>query len=143
MKKPTLWLRISSVIALLLCAGHTSGVPWTPDETERGLALVGEMRAYHFDALGASRSYDDFYRGFGLSCSVALLLGAILLWQLGTLAKTNAKATRPMVTAIWLAYAAYAVLDSMYFFIIPLVMALCVVVCLLPALVLAGREQGN
>jgi hypothetical protein len=141
--RPTLWLRISSVIALLLCAGHTSGVPWTPDETERGLALVKEMRAYHFDALGSSRSYDDFYQGFGLTCSVSLLIAAILLWQLGTLAKTNAKATRPMVAAIWVSFAAYAVLDYLHFFIIPLVMAIAVVICLTPALVLAGRAESN
>jgi hypothetical protein len=141
--KPTLYLRIASVVTLLLCLGHSMGRPWTPDATPRGLALVAEMQAYSFDVMGFSRSYFDFYQGFGISCSVGMLLAAVLMWQLGTMAKTNARAARPMVTAIFLAFAGYLVLDWFYFFTAPLVLTTPVVILLGVALALSGHASSN
>jgi Zn-dependent protease with chaperone function len=141
--KSTLFLRIASVLTLLLCLGHSMGRPWTPDTTPRGLALMAEMQAYSFDVMGFSRSYYDFYEGFGLSCSVGMLLAAVLMWQLATMAKTDARATRPMLTAIFLAFAGYLVLDWFYFFTAPLVLTAPVVVLLGVALALSGHASSN
>ena len=86
----TLWLRISSVVSLPFAAGHTLGglKYWSPmgDNT-----VLQGMRTVRFDTMGANRSYFDFYMGFGYSLSVALMMQAILLWQLATLARTVAR----------------------------------------------------
>jgi hypothetical protein len=62
----TLWLRISSVLSLLFAAGHTSGglKNWSPMGEN---TVLQAMRTVRFDAMGANRSYFDFYMGFGWS----------------------------------------------------------------------------
>ena len=70
-------LRIASVISLLFAAGHTLGGSdaWSPlGETE----VLKSMRSFRFDVFGVSRTYLDFYLGFGFTLSVYLLLQAIL-----------------------------------------------------------------
>jgi hypothetical protein len=44
------------------------------------------MRSVRFDAHGFSRTYWEFYVGFGLFVSVFLVFAAVLAWQLGDLA---------------------------------------------------------
>jgi hypothetical protein len=105
----TIWLRISSVITLLFAAGHTLGglKYWSPMGDN---AVLQAMRTVHFDAMGANRTYLDFYMGFGYSLSVIQVMLAILLWQLATLARTNAVIVRPMIAVITLAVAGCAVI---------------------------------
>src|SRR5882762_7008701 len=78
--KASIFYRIAAVLLLLFEAGHTSGFPWS--DPQWGVDL-GSMRSTHFDILGSSRTYWDFYVGFGLSVSVLLLLAVVLAWQLG------------------------------------------------------------
>src|SRR5436305_2718495 len=81
MKSRTLY-RIGAVLILLFDIGHSSGFPWS--DPKWGVD-TGPMRSSHFQVLGVSRTYWDFYVGFGLVVSVFLLLAAILAWQLGGL----------------------------------------------------------
>ena len=66
MKASTLY-RIAAVLLLLFDAGHTSGFPWS--DPKWGVDL-GSMRSTHFYIMGFSRTYWDFYVGFGLIVSV-------------------------------------------------------------------------
>jgi hypothetical protein len=124
MKGATGWLRAASVLTLLLAAGHTLGMPWTPDRTERGAALVAALRAHTFEVMRSTRSYWDFYQGFGITIGVALLALAILLWQIGGVARHDARLVRPLVATVLVTFAAFAVLDVVYFFAVPLALAL-------------------
>ncbi|HEX2712187.1 MAG TPA: hypothetical protein VHM88_08195, partial [Candidatus Acidoferrales bacterium] len=82
--KPSLLYRIASVLLMLFAAGHTLG--FSKVQPQWGVdALIGSMRTIHFDAQGFSRTYWDFYVGFGLFVSVFLLFAAFLAWQLGGL----------------------------------------------------------
>jgi len=45
------------------------------------------MKSQHFLAQGATRTYWDFYFGFGVLIGVFLLIQAVALWQIGSLAK--------------------------------------------------------
>src|SRR5581483_10768817 len=98
----TLWLRISSVIALLFAAGHTLGglKYWSPMGEN---PVLKSMRDVHFETMGVSRSYLDFYMGFGYSLTVAQVMQAVLLWQLATLARSGSRQVRPMIAVIALA----------------------------------------
>jgi len=72
---PSVFLRSASVITLLFAAGHAMGAvdSWSPSgET----AVLGAMRSFHFDVMGTTRTYLDFYLGFGLYITVLLLLQA-------------------------------------------------------------------
>ena len=96
MKTSTL-LRIASVVTFLYFAGHTAGMPWTPGEGPAELAVIEAMKSNRFAAMGSSRTYWDFYFGFGVIISVLQLVQAVVLWQLGTLAKTDAARLRPII----------------------------------------------
>ena len=105
----TLWLRISSIIAGLIAAGHTLGglKHWSPMGENPVLKAMRETR---FDTMGASRSYLDFYIGFGYSLSVAEFMLAVLLWQLAGIAQTNPLSVRPFIAVIAMATIVSAVI---------------------------------
>ena len=124
MKTATAWLRAASVATLLLAAGHTLGMPWTPDRTDRGAALVAALRAHTLEVMGSTRSYWDFYQGFGVTISVMLLALAVLLWQVARVARHDARAARPLVATALVTFLAFAVLDGVYFFAAPLALTL-------------------
>jgi len=138
MKTSTL-LKIAAVLMFLYFAGHTAGAPWTPGEAAADVAVVEAMKSDHFPVIGMSRSYWDFYFGFGLIISVMQLFQAVLLWQLGTLAKTDAARLRPIIAVFCLSLIVNAILSWTYFFPIPVVMAVLIAICLALAFVSAKR----
>ena len=119
--------RIAAVLILLFDLGHSAGFPWS--DPRWGVDL-GPMRSSHFNVLGFSRTYWDFYVGFGLFVSVLLLLAAMLAWQLGSLPTHTLRVMRSTVWTLPLCFAAVTVLSSMYFFIIPIVFSCAITVCL-------------
>jgi hypothetical protein len=133
----TLWLRISAGIALLFAAGHTLGglKYWSPMGDN---PVLQSMRSVRFDTMGANRSYFDFFMGFGHSLSVLLVMEAVLLWQLATLARSNALSVRPMIAVIALATAACAVIAWRFIFPVPAIFSLVLVLTLSVAYVVAS-----
>lgn len=127
---PSIWLRIASVLTLVLAVGHTTGFPWTPDQGVQSVLLVNQMKSLHFEVMGFSRSYWDFYLGFGLTIGVALVLLAVWLWQLAGIAKTEPQRARPYVAVLLAGFAALALLDWVYFFTPPLALTIAIVLCL-------------
>lgn len=128
--------RISAVLILLFDLGHSAGFPWS--DPKWGVD-TGAMRSSHFMVLGFSRTYWDFYVGFGLIISVFLLLAAILAWQLGSLSAQAAPFLRGTAWALALGFAAITVLNWMYFFTIPIVFSGVITVCLAAAAWLSSR----
>lgn len=126
----------------LYFVGHTTGAPWTVGEAPADIAVIEAMKSDHFPVMGVSRSYWDFFFGFGLSISVFQLLLAVVLWQLGKLAKTDAARLRPIITVFFVAFVLNAVLGVMYFFIIPVVMAILISICLGLAFMTAGKRDS-
>jgi len=135
------FLRIASILTLFYFAGHTAGAPWTPDESAGGAAVVAAMKGHSFDVLGSARTYWDFYFGFGIIISLFLLLLAVVLWQLASLAKTDAARVRPIIAVFLLAFIVNTVLAWEYFFIIPLVNSAAISVCLAIAFAIASRSK--
>jgi hypothetical protein len=132
----TLWLRISSVISLLFAVGHTLGglKNWSPMGNN---PVLQAMRSVRFDTLGVNRSYLDFYLGFGYSIAVFQAMLAILLWQLATLARTEAQGLRPMIAVIAVAIAVGGVIAWRFIFPVPVYLSLALVATLTVAFVVA------
>ena len=131
-----MWLRISSVVALLFAVGHSLGglKYWSPMGDN---PVLQAMRATQFDVMGTKRSYFDFYMGFGHSLSVAQVMLAILLWQLAALARTNASGVRPMIAVIALAALAGGIVAWRFIFPLPALFSLALVGSLAVAYVVA------
>ena len=139
--KTSLWLRVASAISFVLAVGHTLGGrgAWSPLGDNAVLRAMGTFR---FDAMGASRTYLDFYLGFGFLLSVYLLLQAVVLWQLATRARTEPARTRPLVATFLLASLASAALGWQFLFVVPVIFSGVIAVCLAGALVAAGRGKA-
>ena len=117
----TILLRIASVVFALYTAGHTYGA-MLKDPKEGGplkQATLAAMRGYHETLQGASRSYWDFYMGFGWFVSCALLLFTILCWQLASLARTQPAIARPLVLTLFVISIPMTVLAYTNFFAAP------------------------
>lgn len=140
MKSP-IFLRIASIITLLYFAGHTSGIPWTPDVGPGAVPVLEAMKSHSFEVIGSTRTYWDFYFGFGVIISLYVLLQAVVLWQLGSWAKTDALRVRPIVASFFVAFIVNTVLAWKYFFALPVIMSVAISVCLALAFVTAGRSK--
>jgi hypothetical protein len=132
----TLWLRIAAVVSLLFTAGHTMGglKRWSPMGDN---AVLQAMNTVHFETMGVSRTYLDFFMGFGWSISVAMLLQTVVLWQLASLARTQAAALRPLIAVFALATAASGVIAWRFIFPLPALFSAVLAVCLVVAFAVA------
>jgi hypothetical protein len=128
--------RIAAVLILLFDLGHSAAYPWS--DPAWGVD-IGAIQSRHFNVLGFSRTYWDFYVGFGLFVSVFLLLAAIFAWQLGSLPRQILLLVRSTAWAFALCFAVVTVLSALYFFIIPIVFSGAITVCLITAAWLSSR----
>jgi hypothetical protein len=137
-----LWLRLAAAVAALYALGHTLGHPWTAPHDLMAQGVTVAMQGVHFDAAGHSRSYWEFYQGFGLAISVLLALQAVLLWQLAALARTG-QDYRIAALAHLLAFLGLAAIAYRYLFALPLWLALTIAACLAAALLQPAGEHGR
>jgi hypothetical protein len=137
--KTSLLLRVAAVVTLIYCAGHTMGIPWTPVSGPQPDAVIEAMKSTRFEVMGNMRSYWDFYIGFGLIISGFLALQAVVLWQLASLARRDAKQVRPIVAVFFASFVVNAVIAWTFFFWVALVLAAAAAMCLGLALV-SARE---
>jgi hypothetical protein len=93
--------------------------------------------------MGFSRTYWDFYVGFGLFVSVILLLAMVLAWQLGGLRKESLALMRGTAWTFPLCFAAITVLSWKYFFIIPIVFSIVITLCLAAAAWLSAKQVSR
>jgi len=138
--KASLFYRIAAVLLLLFDIGHTVGFlqhdpEWKVD------SLIGSMKSIHFDVQGFSRSYWDFFVGFGLFVTVFLLLAAVVAWQLGRLDAETLTRVRGIGWSLALGFVVLTFLSFRYFFILPLIFSIVIAVCLIVAAWLSAKPS--
>jgi len=142
--KPSLFLRIAAVLTFIHAALHTIGGVFGQAEPGPATVAVQAMKINQFLLMGLTRSYWDFYRGLGLAVTIFLTAEAVLFWQLGSLAKTDARRVRPILATFLVAYAALAVNSYTYIFLAPVIMEIVIAACLGLAIVTAkSQAQAN
>jgi len=135
-----LFYRIAAVLILLFAVGHTLGFlqhdpSWGTD------SLVASMKSIHFNITGFSRSYWDFFVGFGLYLTVFLLFAAVLAWQLGGVAIETLARMRLIAWAFAICFAVITVLSWKFFFAIPLVFSFLITVSLILGAWRSGKRS--
>jgi hypothetical protein len=141
--KVTLFLRIASVLTFIHCVLHTiGGVLSSPKHGAEEIAVVETMKTHTFNVMGSMRSYWDFNMGYGLFTTINLFIQAVLFWQLGTLAKSNAAGIKPILVLFSLGYVAMTVVAWRYFFIGPAITELIIAGCLAAAFFTAGSASA-
>jgi hypothetical protein len=136
-----LLLRIASVISLLFTAGHSLGGlrKWSPMGANQVLEAMTTVR---FETRGANRSYLDFFMGFGWSISVFMLMQTVLLWQLASLARSDAAHVRPLVAVFALATLATGLIAWRFLFPIPAIFSGALFITLVAAYVVAKPQSA-
>jgi hypothetical protein len=140
--RPVLFLRIASVLTFIHAALHTIGGVFgqTPPVVQQ---VVAAMKANEFVAMGVTRTLWDFHMGLGLAVSVFLTVEAVVFWQLGSLAKTDALQLRPVLATFLVGYLGVAVVSYKYFFAGPVITELLIALCLGLAIVGAKQVAGE
>ena len=135
--KASLLFRIASVLLILFAVGHTLGFRridprWGID------SLINQLRSTHFNVQGFSRTYWDFFTGFGLFVTVLLLFAAIVSWQIGGLPRESLSAMSLITWGMAICFVIVTFLSYQYFFIVPVIFSGAIAVCLILAAWLAG-----
>src|SRR3954471_23791399 len=128
--KSSTYLRIASVLTLVHAILHTVGGVFGKPSPGAATIAVTAMKANQFVVLGMTRTYWDFYRGMGLGVSIFLTVEGVVFWQLASLAKTDAHALRPILAMFAIGYLAFAVNSYAYFFMLPVIVEIAIVLCL-------------
>jgi phosphoglycerol transferase MdoB-like AlkP superfamily enzyme len=132
--KPTLFLRIASVLTMIHCILHTiGGVLSSPKHGSEELAVVETMKGHTFNVMGSMRTYWDFFFGYGLGVTITLLIQSLLFWQLATISKANAAWTRPILLLFFFNFVAMSAVVWRYLFIAPAITELLIAACLAAA----------
>lgn len=118
--KPVPLLRTAFGLTLFFAVAHTLGTVSTAVRSPQEQAVIDAMKGYQFDAMGVTRTVFDFYYGLGLFLSLNLLVLAVLIWMLGTMARTEPARARPFVGMLALGHAVMAALCWWKFFPAPL-----------------------
>lgn len=135
--KRTWLLRIAAAITLLFALGHSAGglKQWSPMGPN---PVLKAMTDTHFAVMGASRSYLDFYMGFGWWIGAAALLQAFLLWQMARMVRVGgAVEIKPMIAAFAVAALTGAVISWLYIFLLPAIFSTALFVALAGAYLVA------
>jgi len=133
------WMyRIASVLLILFAAGHTLGFrqilpSWGVD------TLVASMKTIRFDVQGFSRTYYDFYLGFGLFVSVLQLFAALVCWQLGLLEAATLRSLSLLRWSMVICFLGVSYLSWQYFFMVPIVFSLAITLFLVLGAWLANK----
>ena len=127
--KPTVYLRIASVLTLIHALLHTIGGVFgkTPPNVQ---PVVDTMQGNQFLVMGVMRTMWDFHQGFGLVASVSLTVEGLVFWQLGTLAKSDAMRLRGIIATFLIGYLCISVISYRYFFAGPVITELLIALCL-------------
>ena len=139
--KASVFYKISAILLVLFAAGHTMGFRQT-DPAWGVDTLIAMMKSMHFDAQGFSRSYWDFYVGFGLFVSILLVFAGLVAWQLGTLSDETLLTMPLLRWSLPVCFAIETLLNCKYFFIAPIAISIVITVFLTLAAWLPVRSRA-
>jgi len=125
------WLyRTAAIVFVLFALGPTYGFLSLRAPSEEGRAVYDAMNTVHFVVKGRSYTYGQFYRGFGLSCTVSMIFSAFLSWHLGELARLTPAAIGALGWVFFAVQMAGVVLSFIYFGTPPMVLSALVAIIL-------------
>jgi len=140
--KPVLFLRMASVVTFVHAALHTVNMLFGKPEPGPQQIAIAAMKSNQFLLMGMTRSFWDFYLGFGFATSILLLAESIVFWQLSSLAKTGAARLRWILATFTIGYLALTANSFAYFFAPPVATELVIAMCLALA-VLTSRPAAK
>lgn len=125
----TLLYRIAAVLFLIFATGHTIGFLKFKPLNPEGLAVRDSMDSVRLQVGSGKLTYGDFYRGFGLFCTLYLLFAAYLAWHLGSVAQSSPQAIGSLGWAFFIVQLVSIVLSWIYFLPPPVILSALTAIC--------------
>jgi hypothetical protein len=101
-------------LLILFAVGHTLG--FRRVDPRWGVnTLINQLRATHFNVQGFSRTYWDFFTGFGFFVTILLLFAAIVSWQIGGLPRESLSAMSLITWGLAVCFVIVTFLSYQYF----------------------------
>ncbi|MGA3129311.1 MAG: hypothetical protein ABSD59_00815 [Terracidiphilus sp.] len=142
MSKPVLFLRIASVLTFIHAVLHTIGGVFGKIPPGPAALAVEAMKVNRFMVMGNTRNFWMFYRGLGLGVTISLTAESILMWQLSSLARTDAHRLRPLMATFMVAYLVFSVNSYTYFFAGPVIAEILIAACIGVAMITAKPQTA-
>jgi hypothetical protein len=135
-------LRTTAVIAGIQAIGHAAlFLSARPTHGPDEVAVISAMRSQSFNFGGfAPHTYWDMYFGYGLLAVVFAAFLATLLWILSEMT-SDARSARRAIVLTALTVTVHAVIVTRYFFLVPFVFDIAVIVGLGITLLLSVRQK--
>jgi hypothetical protein len=130
---PVLLIRASSILVVLLMAGHLSAYPWAANHGLRETQLIDSMKSVDFDFLGARSTYWNLYFGWGIVIGILLLTLSITLWLISDLVRLAPRRLGVITGIISASCLVGAYLSYRYFYVPPFLFYLAIWIMLLTA----------
>ncbi len=141
--KSTAWFRATAGLFGFFALSHTLGFLKPPAAASPAAPVYASMQAVSFPAMGFTRSYLDFYRGFGLSVSVEFVILALLAWQLASLAERHPREATPLASTLLVGALGTTIVSFVYFFAAPMAVSAVTLGCVLTAVRLLALEARD
>src|SRR5262244_3965914 len=138
---PAVLIRLSSILFVVLMAGHLSACPFTSTHGLQEPQLVDSMKSVEFEFLGERSTYWSLYFGWGLLIGVLLLTMAIILWLLSDLARFAPRRLGVIAGIISASCLVGAYLSFRFFYLPPFLIYLFICAILPAASVQLQRRQ--
>ena len=141
--KATTLFKTAAVLFFLFAIGHTVAVFGFKPPTQEASAVRESMNTVHFEFGGRIFSYGGFYRGFGISITVSLLLDSFLAWFLSKMAKRGSHDFMPIAWALLIQQIIGFGLAWIYFGIPALVFSALACLLIAAATLVAHKETSS
>lgn len=137
--------RVAAFLQAFMAITHTFGL--FADES-RGFVIDAALKVIQTQTtvvMGSERTIWEFYIGFGLLFTVAMLVAAAISWLLGS-AVGPAGDLRFVKSLAWISFAGQLAVTALcfrYFFIAPQVVSLASAICLGVGAMMAGKATAE
>lgn len=131
--KAWVWLRAASIVLFLFALGHGLGHLRMNAAPPQILGVYAAMKATQFQMEGLTRTVWDFYSGFSLISLISVFMLGVIVWQIGSVARTQPKTVRPIVVAILIGQAFCTIVCWTNFIYPPAILSTLVTLCLAAA----------
>jgi hypothetical protein len=139
--KSSAWFRGTAALFAFFALSHTIGFLQPPAPGSPTVPVYSAMQQVHAPIMGFTRSYLDFYRGFGLSVTVEFVVLSLIAWQLASLNVDQTRAVRPLAVTLVIGSVGTAVVSFVYFFAAPMVVSALTLACAIAGYATMARES--
>ena len=130
-----LFLRIAAIAAAVQGAAHgTLVLTYKPTHGAAEVAVIEAMQATSFVVGGAPRTYWGFYFGYAMMGALTCFIEALVFWQLSRFVTASGALVRAVVAVFILFNVVHALLAARFFFAVPVVFDLLLVLLLSAAI---------